>query len=176
MTALLVLAGVSRAWAQVDRLGALERALDSRDSATETLRLWCVAHRPNAVASIHAARDRLDKAPSPEILRLLGSPDPRQIRFRHVRLVCGGTTLSVADNWYRADRLSAAMNLALDDTDAPFGPVVAPLGLHRHALSNERLPATSGFVLKRRAVLMNDRSEPFSVVEETYTSAMLENP
>ena len=77
---------------------------------------------------------------------------------------------------FRSDRLSPAMNDLLDHTDKPFGPVVAPLGLHRRPLSSQRLPAASGFVLTRRAVLINDRGEPFSVVHETYTAAILDPP
>lgn len=160
--------------AEPQNVNALEQALDARDSATETLRLWCARHQPNADASIHAEREPVETPPPPDVLSRLGSPPARVIHYRRVRLTCGGTTLSEADNWYRADRLTAVMNQTLERTDKPFGPVVSPLGLHRQPLSSERPPAGSGFVLRRRAVLTNDRGEPFSVVQESYTAAAAE--
>ena len=154
----------------------LEHALDARDSATETLRLWCVDHQRGSDASIHAVRERVEKPPPAEVLWQLGASDPMSIHYRRVRLVCGERTLSVADNWYRADQLTPAMNEALDHTDKPFGQVVGPLGLHRRAVSSKRPPVRSGFVLQRRAVLTNDRGQPFSAVREAYTAAVLERP
>lgn len=164
------------AWAQarVTDVVGLERALDARDSATETLRLWCARHRPKGDAAIHAVREAVEKPPPSEVIDQLGSPPADIVRYRRVRLTCGVTTLSEADNWYRADRLSAAMNDTLDHSDKPFGPVVSPLGLHRRPLSSERSSPGSGYVLRRRAVLINDRGQPFSVVQENYTPAAAE--
>ena len=98
------------------------------------------------------------------------------MRYRRVRLICSGKTLSIADNWYRPDALTPDMNETLDHTDRPFGAVVSPLGLHRRTLSSKRPPFSSGFVLRRRAVLSNDHGEAFSVVQEAYTSEMLDGP
>ncbi len=154
-------------------MSELEHALDSRDSATETLRQWCVARQPVADAAIHAVREEARGETPKAVIDQLGAADVAAIHHRRVRLVCGGTTLSVADNWYRADALTPEMNETLDHSDRPFGQVVAGIGLHRRPLSNERLPIGSGYVLRRRAVLVNDKGQPFSVVVETYTAAVL---
>ena len=81
--------------------------------------------------------------------------------------------LSEADNWYRPDRLTPAMNIALDTTERPFGVVVRPLGFHRTTLSTTFLPEGSGYVLRHRAVLSAASGAAFSVVVETYTREVL---
>jgi hypothetical protein len=83
--------------------------------------------------------------------------------------MCGARVLSNADNWYRPDMLTPAMNLALDTTHTPFGVVVAPLGFRRATLSVTLLPDEPGFVLRHRALLTTSAGKPFSVVVETYT-------
>ncbi|MDB5484017.1 MAG: hypothetical protein JWO83_5070 [Caulobacteraceae bacterium] len=118
---------------------------------------------------------------------LRAGPD-EAIRYRRVRLVCGGHVLSEADNWYRPARLTGDMNRSLDETDAPFGVVVRPLGFHRRTLAAQwlfqplRRPsggdarqdlAIPHDILRHRAVLTDARGAPFSLVVETYTAEVL---
>ena len=59
----------------------------------------------------------------------------------HVQLTCGAHVLSDAENWYLPARLTADMNRRLEETEAPFGRVVAPLGFHRRTLETRLAPA-----------------------------------
>lgn len=102
----------------------------------------------------------------------LGVGPDEPIAYRHVRLTCGDTVLSVAHNWYVPARLSQAMNQTLETTDIPFGKVVAPLGFHRERLSQMRgrmdeCPA--GTILSHRAMLRLADERAISLVIECYT-------
>jgi hypothetical protein len=145
----------------------LDARLLSQDSATAVLGAWCRDHHLAADPTIRAERDARIEPPSRDTLKRLGASDPTQIRYRHVRLMCGTRVLSDAENWYRPDVLTPEMNRALETSRTPFGVVVAPLGFHRATLSTAAPPA--GFVLRHRAVLTTSDGRPFSVVVETYT-------
>jgi hypothetical protein len=126
-------------------------------------------------------------------VRLDVAPDAA-LAFRHVRLVCGARVLSEADNWYVPARLTPDMNRRLDATDEPFGRVVKALGFRRQTLSAELLwsplppgwesaqgirretaaPRIPAALLRHTAVLYTSEQKPFSVVVETYTSAVLD--
>jgi hypothetical protein len=113
-----------------------------------------------------------------------------EVRYRKVRLRCGGIVLSEADNWYVPARLTPQMNRQLETTDTPFGAVAQPLHFQRHTLSAELLwqplpagwemtpPAAEGparlcfpaHVLQHRAVLRLPDGTPISEVVETYSS------
>ena len=72
----------------------------SHDSATLTLDRWCAAHRLASPARIVAERvDGAYQAPTDEQRQLLGVNAMETIRYRRVRLICGGHVLSEADNW-----------------------------------------------------------------------------
>jgi chorismate-pyruvate lyase len=180
----------------VEALALLEQLnadLLSHDSATETLRRWCAAHRLAGEAAITAERVRgADKPPDAAVLAALGAPAAGQVRYRHVRLACAGRVLSEADNWYLPARLTAEMNRVLDETDTPFGVVVRPLDFERRTLSAELLfkPLADGWdtappadapglmvippaVIQHRAVLSTPDGRPFSLVVETYTDKVL---
>ncbi|MBS0411457.1 MAG: hypothetical protein JSR86_16190 [Proteobacteria bacterium] len=174
----------------------LQGELQSRDSATETLRLWCQAHRWADPAQIRAIRDvAAVKPPSPAVRNLLGAGPRTPIRYRRVKLVCGERVLSEADNWYLPGKLTPEMNKALDETDTPFGVAVKALGFHRQAIGSRILihpydeapppaPARPGAeppplvlpyaVIQNSAVLITGDGAPFSVVVETYTRAALD--
>jgi len=188
-------AGRLDALTEVQRLQA---SLQSRDSATESLRLWCEGHGWAQPAQIRALRDvAAVKPPSPEVRALLGAGPRTPIRYRRVKLMCADKVLSEADNWYLPGKLTAEMNRALDETDTPFGVAVKALGFHRRAVDSRILlhpfdpsprdvrPPAPGqppqlplpyAVIQNTAVLSTDTSGPFSVVVETYTRAALDPP
>jgi len=171
-----------------DELARFEAGLDAVDSATLALGRWCATRRladPPVIRAINAVA-----APptTPAWVRQALRPDPGEpIAYRHVRLVCGDRVLSNAENWYRPRRLTAAMNDALEHTQAPFGAVVKPLGFTRRTLSVTWLfdplkaAATAGHadlavpeaVLNHRAVLRAADGAAFSAVSETYTREIL---
>ena len=147
-------------------------------SATETLRRWCADHRLAAAAAIRAIRVRgRDAAPSPWVLGLLRVRGASQVRYRRVELACGAHVLSRAENWYVPGRLGVEMNRRLETTQAPFGAVVSPLGVHRRTLEVQiPPPSTADVVLRHVAVLTTAAGVPFSVVVERYTREVLAAP
>ena len=179
-------------------LETLNADLLSHDSATLTLERWCGAHRLASPARVVALRvPDVDKVPTPGQRRELGVAPAEAVRYRRVRLMCGGLVLSEADNWYVPGRLTAEMNELLDTTDTPFGAAVRPLHFQRHTLSSTLLwlPLPAGWetdaagaralragqpmppkLLEHRAVLTLPDGTPFSEVVETYTSNVLAFP
>lgn len=169
----------------------LEISLLTHPSATQALEEWCAIHhmtdRPVVVAH-KAAASSLETVPE-RVRSDLAVTATQAIRHRQVQLVCGAHVLSIADNWYVPDRLTAQMNDALDQTDMPFGHVVAPLRFSRERLEfvrlwsplDEKPPVTAdamivppAIILRQRAVLRDAHGLPFSEVVETYTSQMLD--
>lgn len=205
---LVVLAGTPRASAAVwpgdvagrakglAALQALEIDLLSRDSATLVLDDWCTRHHLAAPGSrIVADRDRLIDKPATSAQRAaLRVRDGEPVRYRRVRLRCGGQILSEADNWYVPARLTPAMNVALETSDTPFGRVVQPLSFHRQTVSARLLwsplpigwdsgaplpaPTTAlsvpAYVIENRAMLLDGTGTPFSLLVETYTGHVLD--
>jgi chorismate-pyruvate lyase len=179
-------------------LESLNADLLSNDSATLTLDRWCEAHKIATPAKIAAERVHgTDKEPGEEIRQLLNVSATEPVRYRHVRLHCGGHVLSEADNWYVPARLTAEMNQVLDTTDTPFGRAVQALHFHRRTLSARLLwsPLPVGWemehslpkaakgslavppeLIQHRAVLTLPDGTPFSVVVETYTNEILSFP
>nr|WP_240734157.1 hypothetical protein [Dyella soli] len=179
-------------------LESLNADLLSHPSATLTLERWCDAHHLAADARVVAERVRGADKPLPDDARaLLGIGPDEPVRYRRVRLACGGHVLSDADNWYVPSRLSEAMNHELDTTDAPFGKVVQPLHFRRQTLAADLLwsPLPAGWesgapwpvaassalvfpqhLLQHRAVLYDQDNRPFSLVVESYTADVLAFP
>jgi hypothetical protein len=121
-------------------LQTLNAELLSHDSATLTLDRWCAAHRLASPARIIAERvDAARQAPTDEQRQVLGANATEPIRYRRVRLVCGGHVLSEADNWYVPARLTPEMNRVLDTTDTAFGRAVQALDFRRRTLSAKLL-------------------------------------
>ena len=181
LAATLLAASPSAAASQAYRLvAALNADLLSHDSATQTLQRWCAARHLAGPPTIVAHRvNGEDKPATADVRRLLHAAPGEAIRYRRVALACGGHVLSNADNWYRPGALTAAMNAELDATDHPFGAVVKPLGFHRRTLSAvvlisaaDRRPPTA--VIRHEAVLQTPDGTPFSLVIETYASAVLD--
>ncbi|GBQ65390.1 hypothetical protein [Komagataeibacter swingsii] len=167
----------------------LEITLLTHPSATLALEAWCATHHMADRPVVVARKMTLPPAdPVPGRVRAdLGASATQPIRHRQVQLVCGTHVLSVADNWYVPDRLTAQMNAALDGTDAAFGHVVAPLHFSRDRLEFARLwsPWPGGgqgaggmitppaAIVRQRAVLRDTHGRPFSEVVETYTDQTL---
>ncbi|WP_250624812.1 hypothetical protein [Pinirhizobacter soli] len=168
----------------------------SHPSATLTLEGWCDAHHLADTAKITAQRDHIEKPLSTDDRQLMGIGADEPVRYRRVKLACGGHVLSEADNWYVPARLTPDMNHILDTTDQPFGKVVAELHFRRETKSAETLwhalpqgweisPALPGAsrslaiphqVLRHKAVLYDGQGRPFSLVVETYTSELFAFP
>jgi hypothetical protein len=181
-------------------LQSLNASLLSGDSATLTLDGWCARHHL-APAGTKVIAERVRGAEKPVTTELradlqVGADEP--VRYRHVRLRCGGLVLSEADNWYAPARLTPAMNAALDSSDIAFGRAVQPLHFRRQTLSakllwsplpddwDERAApvnappgatiAIPDHVIEHRAVLRLPDGTPFSEVVEDYTGAVLAFP
>jgi chorismate-pyruvate lyase len=192
--------GRTQALAVIETLNA---ELLGSSSATATLEAWCGEHHMASPARLVAERMRgEDKPVTDEQRRLLQVGADERVKYRRVRLSCGGRVLSEADNWYVPGRLTGEMNRLLETTDTPFGRAVAALQPVRQTLSAELLwsplpagwdlgvggaaagrDATGGGALaiphelfRHRAVLYDAQQRPFSEVVETYSSAVLDYP
>jgi len=152
------------------RIDSLRVELLSGGSATDILTSHCAALGSVMPAVIRAERVRTaDKQADAGTRKLLAARADEQVMYRHVRLTCGTHILSEADNWYVPDRLTAAMNKMLTETDTPFGTVVRPLAFHRKTLEATRLPSRSPAALRVRALLITKTGIPFSLVVEDYS-------
>ncbi|RAN82726.1 hypothetical protein B5P43_01190 [Bacillus sp. SRB_336] len=173
----------------------LNADLLSHDSATLTLERWCDTHRMASPARVVAKRVHgADKPMPPDLRTRLAVGAGERVKYRHVLLACGAHVLSEADNWYLPNRLTAAMNRQLDNSDVPFGKVVRPLNFRRKTLSADLLwsPLPAGWELHRtqlrstpgalamphrllqhRALLFDGDGRPFSALVETYTDQVL---
>ncbi|HEY3948539.1 hypothetical protein, partial [Phenylobacterium sp.] len=181
----------------------LDARLLASPSATATLEAWCGEHRMASPPRLTAERVRgVDKPVTDEQRRVLQVGQGERVKYRRVRLSCGGHVLSEADNWYVPGRLTAAMNHVLETTDTPFGRAVAGLHPVRQTLAAELLwsplparwdlrvgrpPAVADSsgggalaipdeLFRHRAVLYGARRRPFSEVVETYSSEVLDYP
>jgi chorismate-pyruvate lyase len=155
---------VAQAPSPVDELMAELRATPS---ATATLQQHCGSRgRLTAVKSSRPTRTlprRLRAA-----LHLSGS---EAIGYRRVRLMCGTTVFSQADNWFVPSRLPVEMAQQLATSDTPFGRVVAPLMPTRQTLSMRRRGQTQRLrprILTVEAIVSSGAGVPLSAVIETY--------
>jgi chorismate-pyruvate lyase len=164
-------------------------------SATSTLEKWCADHHMAEAPKIVAKRFvGADKPASAETRQRLSVGDGETVKYRRVALVCGAHVLSEADNWYVPGRLTQEMNRQLEETETPFGKVVATLHPFRQTFEAKLLwsPLPSGWemgaraeeqagaavpphaLMEHRALLYGEDQRPFSEVDETYTSGVLE--
>jgi len=124
-------------------------------SATASLEAWCGDHalapEPRVVADVVPAAP---VPPSTEQRARLQVDSAEPVRHRRVRLRCGTHVLSVADNWYVPGRLTPEMNRLLNETDTPFGRVVAPLEPYRRTFLARLLwqPLRAGWTHAQSAV------------------------
>jgi len=173
----------------------LDAELLASRSATATLETWCADHHMAEAPKIVAKRVVVaDKPPSEETRRRLAVSDGETVKYRHVQLVCGAHVMSEADNWYVPGRLTDEMNRQLEETETPFGKVVAALRPFRRTFEAKLLwtPLPAGWemgarseedaaapipphaLIEHRALLYGADQRPFSEVDETYTSGVLE--
>jgi len=180
-------------------LQTLNADLLGHNSATLTLDRWCDAHHLASPAKVVAVRDRdAVKPPTTEQRTVLAVGESEPIRYRRVKLMCGGHVLSEADNWYVPSRLTPEMNQQLETTDIAFGRAVQALHFQRRTLSAKLLwsPLPEGWdiapalppeprgqtlqipheVLQHQAVLVLPDGTPISHVIETYTEQVLAFP
>ncbi|HET7462428.1 MAG TPA: hypothetical protein VFJ82_14340 [Longimicrobium sp.] len=166
-------------------------------SATATLEKWCADHalarEPRVVAEVLPAEP---VAPSAEQRRRLQADSGEVVRYRRVRLRCGGHVLSEAENWYLPGRLTPEMNRALESGDTPFGRVVAPLEPYRRTFASRLLwsplpegwersshpapPCRSsgplaipGALFEHRALVLGRDHRPIAEVHEVYRGGLL---
>ena len=184
--------------ARVEALASMEtlnaEILGSR-SATKTLEIWCAQHGMAAAPRIVAERVvGQDKTASDAQRQRLDVGPAEPIKYRKVKLTCGGHVLSEADNWYVPSRLTATMNRLLETTNTPFGTAVAPLNPTRETFAVDgiwkalpdgwetrpRPPDHPGAALdipailfEHHAVLYDADRRPFSEVDEHYTRELL---
>lgn len=143
-------------------VAALDAELLAANSATAVLQRRCPV-------PIRAEVDRGSmKAADKRVRRHLGVRKPAQLVYRLVRLTCDGIVYSRAENWYRPDRLTPAMNEGLLNGDTPFGVVVRPLAPIRHTL-NTQVPKERDAILRHRALVLSGDGLPLAEVVETYT-------
>ena len=173
-------------------LQTLRAELLSHDSSTAVLQSWCDAHGPPGLKIVAERAPGPERPPTEAARKALALQPGQAVRYRRVKLACGKTVLSQADNWYLPERLTPDMNHTLDTSDAPFGAVVRPLDFRRRFLSANLLwkPLPDGWeksppnarpagpipaeVLQDTAVLATPDGRPFSFVAETYTAAAVE--
>jgi chorismate-pyruvate lyase len=174
LTAALVVLGSGTVLAQGGpAVRRLEEEILAAPSATQALEARCARLGLAASPKVRALRDRaIQLAPDREVRRLLKVGKDETLRYRRVRLACGGQVLSEADNWYVPSRLTPAMNRALDASDTSFGTVVKPLRFQRQTLRVEKL-TQRGRLFRVVALLVDASGRPFSLVRENYSRALL---
>lgn len=145
---------------------AFRAAVVSADSATAILQQQCPDDRIRAVRKPMAR-----KAPPRSIRMALTLKDRETLRYRRVRLMCGDTLFSDADNWYVPTRLTPDMNATLEGSDTPFGRVIAPLKATRQTLGVRAGQGPRLFTVS--AVLTSAAGTPLSGVVERYQRAVL---
>ena len=176
-------------------VGALSALLLASSSATAALWTWCEEHGL-AAGEITAVRHSQAGAPyaDDDVLDELRPGPGESVQHRRVDLARGGLVLSRADNWYLPDRLPLAMRHTLENTDAPFGKVVAPLRPSRRTFFVEFLSVSRALlvhsrsqphrspdagedepdeVLEHRAVVLKEEGCPIAVVRERYRSVLV---
>ncbi len=90
------------------------------------------------------------------------------VLHRRVMLLAGGAAISEADLWYVPGRLPPAMARALEETDAPFGAVIAALAPDRETLAVTQGDPGDAFCLDIAALLRGQDGLPLALVHERY--------
>ena len=166
----------------VSDLDAFARLLASHDSATRALHEWCRARGiadPAIIRVEHTGKGEEAAVPAATLRTLLEIDEAEPLGYRHVRLLCGDITMSVAHNFYVPCRLTKAMNATLDMSDTPFGIAVEALRFTRERLDpvEGATPGCPGdTVLSQSALLRRTDRQPISLVIECYTPAILAPP
>ena len=146
-------------------LAAFRARLARSASATRCLAEWC-AERGIGTGPVRSLR-RAPLPDAPDLAALLGMQGG--MRHRSVTLMRGEVALSDCDVWWLEARLGPGMAAALEETDLPFGQVVAPLAPVRRTVLDRT--ADAPHALEVRAVLEAE-GRPLAVVREFYRAAL----
>lgn len=168
----------------VAEISALRDEIGMAASATQVLDRWCTSHHMAPAGAVIA--EKIANKPvraSAQLRRALQIKASDRVQLRHVRLRCSGHILSVARLWYIPSRLPASMEASLQQTDTPFGKVVAPLHLDRKSAgsSSAWLPNGGGSTAKipphilfsQRALMSRADGLPIAYVVEDYQRGLL---
>ncbi|WP_278984193.1 hypothetical protein [Sphingobium yanoikuyae] len=166
------------------QISALRDEIGMAASATQVLDRWCASHHMAPAGAVIA--EKIANKPVPataQLRRTLQLKASDRVQMRHVRLRCSGHILSVARLWYVPSRLPAAMEASLQQTDTPFGKVVAPLNLDRKSAgsSSAWLPKEGGptaktpshILFSQRALMIRADGLPIAYVVEDYQRGLL---
>ncbi|MBU1212247.1 MAG: hypothetical protein KJ587_13365 [Alphaproteobacteria bacterium] len=146
-----------------DEIGLLSRHLRAYATASEALEAWC---EPRAIGEGPIRAEVAGSAVS--------SSGRRAIGYRRVRLLRGAAFLSTAEIRYRCEALSPAMILTLEETDVPFGVVVAPLRPHRvTTLARIAGDRPTQIVLIHHATVVDRCGRPIARVREAYRDSLI---
>lgn len=162
------------------RLRDLCGRLIAGPSATAVLERWCRERGAPQSLVAHALPVEA-RMPSPAQRERLKLTNHDLVRYRRVRLTCGGRVLSEAENWYVPTRLTPAMNTRLDSSAVPFGRVVEALVPTRRNLGLRPLtgadhPATAAAqepLFAIEALLLRQDGLPLCEVAEVYLGVVL---
>ncbi|PZQ94305.1 MAG: hypothetical protein DI533_22500 [Cereibacter sphaeroides] len=168
----------------IAEVGALRDETGMAASATQVLDRWCTSHRMAPAGAVIAEKIANKPVPATAQLRhALQLKASDRLQLRHVRLRCNGHVLSVARLWYVPSRLPASMEARLQQTDTPFGKVVAPMHLDRQSAgsSSAWLPKGGGptaktpppILFSQRALMSRADGLPIAYVVEDYQRGLL---
>lgn len=177
---------------------ALGREADARrlsdrllasDSTTRALLEWCEERMIGGgpVRAVTTAEGTMAEGTAegmmaadmpPELLDHLEARAGEAVRHRRIALARGGIGLADLDLWWLPGRLPAAFAGALDETDHPFGVVVAPLRPRRRVVFVGL--AAGRHLVEHRAVVERAVVEgagclgprPIAVVRERYRTSL----
>lgn len=168
----------------IAEISALREEIGRAASATQVLDRWCASHHMAPAGAVIA--EKIANKPVPataQLRRALQLKASDRVQLRHVRLRCNGHILSVARLWYVPSRLPASMVASLQQTETPFGKVVAPMHLDRQSAgsSSAWLPKEGGptaktpphILFSQRALMSRADGLPIAYVVEDYQRDLL---
>ena len=147
---------------------ALSTRLIAGATATQSLLAWCEEHGLSDGPITVDVRHRFSPAVVPDdVLPALDLDPGETIHYRQVRLMRGTLPLATAENWFVPQRLTVAMNEALDETGTPFGTVIAPLRPVRRILAASIQPQPE-IILEHVALIRSGSGPALALVKEGY--------
>lgn len=163
-----------------DRIGRLDEFLVNASSATIALENWCERNGLGVTpVRLKVLVDQSADCPLPAIATdIFDTSEP--LFYRHVTMFCEDQVVAHAGNWFSPQRLTPAMIRKLETTTVPFGRVVGPLSISRETLeavrlwTEDSLPPPRAPIIRHTAIVKRADLQPVSVVEETFTSFLLD--
>ncbi len=175
---------------------ALVRDLSTRlitgATATETLLAWCEEHGlSQGPITVECHQQHIPSAVPDEVRAALDLTAGETVHYRQVRLMRGSLALATAENWFVPQRLTADMNEVLNQTEVPFGTVIAPLRPFRRTLAAHLQPLTTDpaedllrargsahqprpeVILEHIAVILSGSGTALALVKEHYFSELV---